>query len=78
MHRVNNTYLSTLLRIHGNQGKQRRDATAPSTKADSVVASTFLFSFFFHAALKGPYVECIYQNVCNRRQVGLRYSLFRP
>lgn len=67
--------LSTPLRIHDNQGK-RRDATGLSRKADSTVASTFLFPASFYAALRGPYVDYIYQNVCNRRQVDSRCTFY--
>lgn len=73
MRRVNNAYLSTLLWIHGNQGKQRRDAT--SLRRGKLIA-LWLLPFSFYAALKGPYIERIYQNVCNRRQVGLRRTLY--
>lgn len=33
-------------------------------------------SFSFYVVLRDPYVECIYQNVCNRRQVGSRCMLY--
>jgi len=76
MHRVNNAYLSTPLRIHDNQGKQRRDAIGPSRKVDSTMASTFLFSFSFYAALRSPYVVCIYQNICKPGRFTMHF-LFR-